>query len=242
VEANSADYAGCFSDPFTVIDSGGEITNITVKMTRGGTIRGVIVDAAGNPIAKAQVTSHANDWTDDDFMRALGDMYPTKASTRTVRTAKDGTFELKGLTPDTYLVDVAQGNFSKSSRKNISVTESKETDIGRIEMSRGATISGTVYDPAGQPLPGAVVTMNSDAVLTESLPESYTTKTGSEGKYEIEHVRSGSYSIRARRTAEAGSSPFLHWEDMKATEVKILVRDDQVYNGKDFRLGAISDR
>ncbi|TDJ77981.1 MAG: carboxypeptidase regulatory-like domain-containing protein [Planctomycetota bacterium] len=243
VEANSAEYAGCFSDPFTIADASGGAQGIVVQMTTGGSIRGTIVDADGKPIARAQITSHANDWTDDEFMRAIADMYPTNATTRKVRSGKDGTFVLTGLTPDTYLIDVAHGNFSKSSQRNISVTEGSETDIGKISLSSGATIRGTVYDPAGQPLAGAIVTMNSQSTAAAlQLPENYTTKTDAGGKYEIQHVRSGGYSIKARRTSKAGASPFLHWEDMKATERPIVVAENQEYNGQDFLLGAIGDR
>lgn len=240
VEGTAESYAGCFSDVFTITE-GQTIEGVTVKMTTGGVLRGRVVDSNGKPVARAVVTSNDDDWTDDPFMQSLGEYYPTLATRREVRTDSDGAYEIKGLSPALYQVDVQHAEYTRNIVKGLQVTEGETTAVEDVVLARGATVRGTVYEPSGKPLAGSVVQLTSTDVVN-GFPLQYEGKTDAKGNYEIRHVRTGTYDMRALRTAEAGANPFQNWEDLKVTERKLTVASDQEYNGEDFRLGAASSR
>ncbi|MFT5052991.1 MAG: protocatechuate 3,4-dioxygenase beta subunit, partial [Chlamydiales bacterium] len=68
-EASSATYATCFSEPFSIAQ-GQVLTDIVVRMSRGGKIVGRIVDPSGKGVGGVVIETQDNDWTDDQFMRA----------------------------------------------------------------------------------------------------------------------------------------------------------------------------
>ncbi len=240
VEASADNYADCFSEQFA-IEEGQQLAEVVVRMTKGGVILGRVVDSTGQPIGGATIGSHDNDWTDDQFMQAIGDMYPTNATTRSVRTKADGSFKLEGLTPATYQLDIKHSDYSRAGVYDIAVRESQETAAGDIVLPSGGTVRGTVYGPSGEPLPGAVVNLSSVSVL-ESFPLNYSDKTNAKGQFEITHVKPGSYNAKAMRSAVAGADPFQQLGDMKQSNQKVEVKEGQEKNGVDFRLDSSGGR
>ena len=228
-------YAHTTSDTFAVPD-GQDVTGITVTLSKGGSLIGKIVSADGKPVRGARITTHDNDWTDDAFMRALGDMFPTQAVTRTVSTRADGTFRVEGLTPTTYQIQIKHSSYSSEMRKGLLVSEASESDAGTITILAGAVVRGTVYDPTGSALPGAVVQLQSEPLPGQN-GFSYEGKTNSEGKYEIKNVKGGTYWMSVRRTSMASANPFENFEDHKQTKRKVPVSDGQNYDGIDFNVG-----
>ena len=235
VEGSSDKFASCFSESFTIAE-GQNLPGVNVNMTVGGEISGRIVDSNGKPVRGATVSTHDKDWTDDEFMRAIGDMYPTMATTRSARTRADGTFVLKGLTPADYLLQVKHSDYSEVMKTGVIATEGGQAAAGDIVLQAGATVSGTVYDPSGAALVGAMIQMQAE-VLPGQTPVSYQGKTDGQGQYTIEHVRAGTYFVNARRTAAANGNAFQHWQDQKQTSRKLAVGDSERYDGVDFRLG-----
>ena len=235
VEAVSTEFAGCYSDPFS-IGEGQTLTDIVVNVTHGGTVRGRVVDANGVGIGGVTVSTHDNEWTDDQFMRALGDMYPTHATTRSVRTKSNGEFVIPNLTPATYLLNFKHENYTTVALRDQIVVEAKEAEVGDVTMKKGAELHGTVYGPSGDPLPGAVIHLTMQPLVNQ-FPASYQTKTGADGMYHFRHVQEGTYQIKAMRSGGgAGSDPFEQLSDMKESQRKIQISDGQIHKGEDFRL------
>jgi len=234
VEALSETHAGAFSTTFT-LEAGQHLEGVDVHPSRGGILTGRIVDTQGNPVARARVDSHDDDWTDDPFMRMMETMLPTVASTRTVRTKKDGTFEIQALTQATYRLDINHKDYSQAFKKGILVEEGQSVAVGDIRMSVGGTVFGTVLDPSGLPLPGGVVQLQAD-IDSMGSPASYTAKTDAEGAYRLAHVCPGAYLIKAMRSAEASNNPFANIEDIKVTQTRITVAENQEVR-HDFNLG-----
>jgi hypothetical protein len=235
VEATSAGYAASFSDSFTVVDSQ-TFPGVTVRMTKGGIIRGRVISPDKVPVARAMVQSHASDWTDDAFTRMLGDAYPTNATTAKVRTKRDGTFEISGLTPAPYMLDIQLRGYSHFSLRDLDVTEGGELDVGDLLLSRGGRVVGTVYDQAGNPLMGARVQLR-PLPQQGQYPETYSTKSGKDGRYLIANARPGSYRISVSRTASMDANIFEQMADAKSTEGKIAVVENEEYV-YDLTLGA----
>ncbi len=235
VEAAAPGFATSFSDSFTVID-GQTLPGITVHMTKGGIIRGRVINADKAPVARAMVQTHASDWTDDAFTRMLGDAYPTNATTAKVRTKRDGSFEISGLTPAQYMLDIQLRGYTNFSLRDLAVTEGGDLNVGDLLLSRGGRVVGTVYDQAGNAMPAARVQLRP---LPEpgTFPQTYTAKSGKDGRYTIANVRPGSYRISVSRTSSMDANIFEQMADVKSTEGKVRVVENEEYV-YDLTLGA----
>ncbi|MCP3920208.1 MAG: carboxypeptidase regulatory-like domain-containing protein [bacterium] len=237
VEASSAGHPANYSQPFSVTESQ-NLDGITVRMQTGGQISGRVVDVQGRPVSGASVTSRDTTWSDDAFMRSLGDQYPTHSSKVKTRTNSDGVFTLRPLTPATYLVEVKHKDFATKFQRDIIVTEGQEVKTGDLAMTRGATIEGIVNGPSGKPLPGARVQLVMDTLSATQFPTNYSAKTNKDGKYVVKHVKAGTYSVHARRPQNMNQgNPFQASVDVKNTTRKVTVDEGGTHTGIDFTLG-----
>ncbi len=223
VEAWAPGYAPAFSAPFTVTP-GNPVSGITVQLGRGGSISGRLVDADGKPVARARVTSHDNEWTDDEFTKALGNTYPTNATAAETRTGDDGRFMLQGLTPETYQINVAAAGFTALMRKDIRVSEGVDTAVGDLRLGRGGSVRGTLFDAAGKPLVGGTVNLT---IASGDVPRSYSTRTGSDGRFQISSVAPGRYKISGMRPGSGESNPFAQIADQRNSELSVVVEEGQ---------------
>ena len=200
------------------------VEHLVVRLTAGGSISGRLVDADKKPIEKALVQTKPNDWADDDFTKMLEGMYPSNVTQSEVRTGADGTFMIKGLSPDLYQLVFEGPSFTNTSRKDVSVTEGTNNNLGDVVMSRGGTLIGTVLDASGKPVPGAGVQIYT---ADSNEPRMYQTKTDGEGKFALRRVAEGRYKARPSQPAGGNSSPL---EDMRIgadAERQITVVNDQ---------------
>ncbi len=223
VEAWANGLAPTRSQSFAVANDR-NVEHIVVRLTPGGSISGRLVDPDKRPIDKALVLTKPNDWGDDDFTKMLEDMYPSNVTQTEVRTGADGSFVLKNLSPDLYQLIFEGSSFTGSSRKDVSVTEGTNNNLGDVVMPRGGTLVGTVLDASGKPVPGAGVQVYS---ADSSEPHMYQTKTDGEGKFVVRRVAQGRYKARPSPAAGAGSNPL---EDMRVgadAERQITIVDDQ---------------
>lgn len=226
VEARAPGYAPGFSDPFTVAP-GKNVSNIVVKLGQGATLRGRVVDSAGKPVARALVTTHDNEWTDDAFMEAVGDEYPTMATTTSGRTNDKGFFVIKGLTPETYKITIQAAGFTEFAQADIAVNAGQENDVGEVRLQHGGTIKGTLFDPSGRPLPGGRIEL---AILDGSYPVTYHAKTSQDGTYTITNIQPGTYRLTGMAPGDGNANPFEDMMQAKSSEQRIGVVNDEVQN------------
>jgi len=233
VEASAQGFASSFSQRFTVAE-GQSLSGVTVEAGKGGTIKARIVDANGNPIKGALVSTHDNTWTDDAFTRALGDLFPTNATAKKARTNKSGNFKISGLSPENYQLRIQAQGHSRFIKTDILVSEERETDLGTIRMVTGGGVSGLVVDQAGQPIVGARVTLRVDG-RPVSVFEPRATKSTTGGRYTFSNVPPGNYKIMAMR-ADPGDDVFGGLVDQQRSEQRVNVREGQVAK-IDMRIG-----
>lgn len=229
VEAIAPGYADTYSDPFDAT-LGSDAVGITVRMTRGGTIVGRVVDGNGKPIAGAVVESHDDMWSDDAFWQALGDI--GDGSDRSTTSGSDGTFELSGLTPAKYQLVVRHKEYARENVREIDVAEGQEVRVKDIALPEGASVSGSVFGPNGSALAGASVK------LLPQVPGGtvYTVQTNKDGVFQFQHVRPMTYKIHAERPRTANGSPFRPTIDMNATQRSLTLREGDDITGEEFRL------
>lgn len=224
VEGRADDYSPTFSLPFSVTKSQ-DIAGIEVRMTKGGTLSGRIVNRAGEPVPNARVRTEDNEYFDDVFQEALGDAFPTNATTREVRTGADGRFTLTRLHPATYQIIANAPGHTERSMKELAVVEGGENDIGDVELIAGGTLQGTLYDSSGNPVVAGTV-MLEPTFVEEGLPyRRYDTKSGANGKFRLPNVTPGTYRMSATSSAVNTSNPFETMLEARNSEISITIAD-----------------
>lgn len=222
VEASAPGYAPSFSSNVSV-SRGQAQGGLVVRLTRGGSLSGRIVDAAGNPVAKARITTHDKEWADDEFSAMLGNTFPTNVTQVDVRCGTDGRFLLTGLTPDTYQMHIRAAGFTRYIQNDITVTDGKETQLGDIRLSHGGSLRGTLFDPSGKPLVGGSINLSPDGGGSSM---GYTAKSGDGGKFQISNVSPGRYMIMATRASGGDGNPFEQLADRQATQKAVTITDE----------------
>jgi len=118
---------------------------LVVKLTKGGSIKGRVVDESGNPINAAKViplslAGGSNPWEKDVFKSEAG-------AVETV----DGNFVLENLTAGTETLKVVHPDYPYLIVDDIGVVEGELTDGVEIVLRKGCSIEGYVYDHEGKP-------------------------------------------------------------------------------------------
>jgi len=220
VEAKNNRYAPSFSDRISV-GADGDVDGVIVRMTVGATVIGRVIDADGRPVAGARVKTHDSEYTDDPFIRSLGE-YPSRATEREVLTSREGEFEIRGLAPATYLIEVRHVDYASTTRRKINATEGGRSELGDLRMLSGATVRGRVNGPSGKGMDGGLVHLQTEPGMSD-YGVTLSARTDAEGNYVFHHVPAGTYQIYAQRPA--GGNPFQTSIDMKRTKDKITLRE-----------------
>ena len=227
LKVTAKDYAARLTDNFIVVD-GQQMPPLSIGLSQGGSIRGRVVDSTGAPVSGAAVISKDSEYEEgyEDFVDGL---VATRTTVRKAKTNADGLFEIKLLNPGRYKVQIEHMNFTTTAVKNLVVTEGKQTDAGQTTLKVGGTVSGRVTDQAGKPLSrGSVRLYNAEGKV-------YPGRTDTEGRYVIEHIPPGPYTLGAARTAASGDV-FGGIIDQAASEIQITVIEGQISN-RDINLG-----
>lgn len=155
------------------ISPGGGPEGLTVRLNRPSAVSGSVKDERGNPVAGAKVSAS---WS----------MKPFAA------TAADGTFRLAGLAPGTVFLNVRASGFARHQQSGIETTAGGETGGISIALRPGGSIAGRViHRESGKPLARVQVTV--------SGPAYDSTRTDAAGRFQIDFLAPGSYSINVNK-------------------------------------------
>jgi protocatechuate 3,4-dioxygenase beta subunit len=188
-------------------------------------VEGVVLDAAGEPIAGARVWTEVPGWP-----RALRRMEPPGSAPKEVRTGASGAFVVRAPQIGGGDFEVL-ASFPGLATSRAGPFPQHPGDGGwppvEIRLGEGAAIEGRVTGLDGAPVPGARVRIWRDAQVPEEatlfmrlLPQAVgeTTYCASDGSFRLRRIEPGSYRVEARaqgyaaRTAgpleiEDGSAP-----------------------------------
>ncbi len=223
VQADARGYASSFSAEFTVTQ--GLVTpDVEVRMTRGGTLKGRVVDGTGEPVAHAQVATNDNNHIDSDFTNLLSNLQPSALTRASAWTDEEGRFELKLLTPETYQVKIVAGDYTQYVQNDVRVGDGLPTDLGLVRLAQGALVTGVVIGANGEPAAGCTVSLTS---TSGKLWSNIQARSDASGRFELRNAPSGDYRLAASRPRDGQENPFMSILDMKNSEVQISLADGQ---------------
>jgi protocatechuate 3,4-dioxygenase beta subunit len=209
----------------------GGITDVgTVRLTGGGTIKGVVVDAASAPVSGATV------WVSgpgQDYSRIVPE----------VTTDSGGAFEVRGVPAGSAQVRVTHSAYAQGLVMGVEVDPARGPADVRVVLMQGGRIEGRVRSRDGSLPPGAVVTARP---LRPGTPWFSPTGPGlqplaGDGSFVLEHVPAGPVSV-SLMTGQAGrytgaKEVQAEVREAETTTVEIILRSIAV-TGKITRGGS----
>ncbi|MBI3846853.1 MAG: carboxypeptidase regulatory-like domain-containing protein [Planctomycetes bacterium] len=191
-----------FADsPDVTIDADGKSHgDVTIRLTRGGVVRGIVVVGSDRrPVSDATVQT-----------QALGD---ARHPNRLVRTADDGTFELVGIWPGRVEVVASHAEWADARSAPIDIVDGGSTSGLVLAMSAGGAVRGSIYDKDGRMAPkrGMVLMQGNRYVRTVDSAE--------DGSFEFRGVTPGDYVL---------ANPPRACQEFTWSTARLTVRDGEV--------------
>jgi RNA polymerase sigma factor (sigma-70 family) len=154
VQVQSKGYAPIWSDEINTDQN----TPISIALAAGGaTIRGIVLNEAGQPVKDAKVNplslAGGTDWsTKDLFISDIG----------AVTSNEKGEFTLTNLPAGQETLKVTHSNYAFVLVRDIPVVVGQSADNIKVVLSSGGITEGYVYDADGLPLEGEVIYAQDD--------------------------------------------------------------------------------
>ena len=190
------------------LSPGGTRSGVSVVLRRGLSVRGLVKDEEGRPLAGAEVNLSS--------VRNLragrgGVQMSFSGPGNQVRreTGADGRFEFRGLKAGDYTVSARRPGFSRATVDPVNVAEGRATEPLELVLKPGATISGVLRDKAGAGASGWTVSARaaSQAGGPAFGPGSIRTEepTGPDGVFYLEGLTAGeAYDLQVMGQAGLG--------------------------------------
>ena len=233
VRVKAPGYAAAYTREFQLTE-GRKPPKLSVRLSRGGRIRGRVVDSRGRPVGGAAVMTLRDEFPGDDydslsiicglrlqrFQRRIWGLYRHSI----VRTVTDawGKFTLNLVAPETYKLKITRQGFPVTWRKGVRVQEGRITEEPDIVLPVGVIVFGVAYDLRGRPIrKGQVILVNEDRVNGFSSE----TVTDGKGRFRLPLVPPGTYTLKCSRPF--GLDPFGAIVDFKKSEMPLTISGTQ---------------
>ncbi|MCI0524976.1 MAG: carboxypeptidase-like regulatory domain-containing protein [Acidobacteria bacterium] len=196
----------------------GETREIEFRLIKAGTVRGTVLDSAGNPIENAQLSVI---YADESTARgAIAATYQWEMGE--VRSDATGAFAIQVHPEKEFIVEASHPAFVGEVSSPMRFSPMASRAAIKISLDRGVSFEGEVRDENGAPIQGAQVQL----LETEERPElqrfasiealkrrARTTVSGADGKFRFDQVNPAAKSLLithpkyqpVKRTMEPGS-------------------------------------
>lgn len=164
--------------PIVVTDQ--DVTGLAWEVDAGATIRGHVRTQAGAPVDARMVV----------VARGEGEAADADGRARWLRTARDGGYELRGLSTGEFVITVTTPGGAP--RVHVTVPSPGAVIEQDVIVEEGGTIRGRVVDAAGAAVAGVYVLAVPDAGIVEQGG-----RTGDDGGFTIDHVPVGDCEVTA---------------------------------------------
>lgn len=224
------DYAGTLSTPFVMpkADQPGPV--VTVQLTLGSELTGVITDPAGKPVADAEVRTVASAMIGlpaGSMFAKMSEMMPKVATRATVRTDGEGRFRLRRLTPGSYGVVIEHPDFCRFEQKDVAIAAAP-TKLD-FTLAHGTRISGTLHSD-GEAVADVDVTLQVAEALPQpgdnraTFPPTWIARTDAQGHFAFAVcIPPGKYRMSSTGKVTGKEAPFDLMRRAKSSEVEFVV-------------------
>ena len=165
------------------------VHGIVVRMKKGASISGAVVDSSGIPVKGATVRLLSNAFRPGPLASMLYDK-----SNRLGRQKSDdaGRFLFDGLAGGQYQLEIKQTDRQTVYHRDIQVTGEALVEVGPFTLLEGGHLKGTVVDTRNVAANGARVTLATDAdgIVQEARADD-------RGEFSLRNLPAGSYRISA---------------------------------------------
>ena len=214
VVASLGDRAGVSAEPVAVT-AGASARGATIRLGPAAILGGTVSLAGGEPAAGARVA-------------LLGHGSREVLATATV--GAEGAFEVRGLAPTAYDVEVAAPGASPARLAGVTLAEGARFPV-RIALAGTGAVEGAVTDVAGRPLAGIRVrALQRGDGLPGPSPE---TRTGFDGRFRLDGLEVGRTEIVAHHPAALlGASRAVRVSAGRAAALDLVLPDAGVLAGR----------
>ncbi len=190
--AEAPGYAGGRSEPVTIAQ-GERREGIIIRMSKGATVTGRLVDSSGKAVMDALVEAEPQS-SDAAPRNPFTDLLQRemRREVRSARTDKDGKYILPNLLEGTFVFVAKHPEFAVYKSDPFPVPRSGEIQRPDARLIRGGIIRGRVKGTSGTGDPKAMVQITPAAGGTFAQRQAYT---DSEGKFEATGLSSGTYYV-----------------------------------------------
>jgi RNA polymerase sigma factor (sigma-70 family) len=167
---------------------------VTIELTKGGAIKGYVVNSAGKPVAGAEIL--ALSYAGGNRAKNRGE-FITKI--KSVASDTNGNFVLENLPEGLEAIKADHKDYSPVIVSDIAVVNGKVSEEIIVELKEGAIIEGYVFDNNGNTIAGARMDYdeNRERVITGESTNFVITDPN--GYYKIEGLGENSYFIARNR-------------------------------------------
>lgn len=125
---------------------------VSIKLSRGGSIAGVVVDGKGRAVENAKVLPYS-------VAGSIRTVWPPVFGSEdgAVTTDKNGRFILKNLAAGVEYLKVVHPDYPALVSSEIGVAAGGQKDIGKVVLENGGTVEGFVYDEQGKAAGGVTL-------------------------------------------------------------------------------------
>ncbi|MGC6486018.1 MAG: carboxypeptidase regulatory-like domain-containing protein [Planctomycetota bacterium] len=138
------------------VDGAAAVTGLVVTVPLAGSITGIVVDGSDMPVVGAEISYV--DESRDRKRRSGNPLLDLVGAARPVRSGDDGRFELRGLTPGTYSLQVESEALEAGRLDDVVVQEELPTDV-QLRVVRGATLRVRATNVDRQQIPLGDITL-----------------------------------------------------------------------------------
>jgi len=210
VEAESDEHVPSESEALTLRP--GEVRRVDLGVRGGATIRGRVVDAAGQVVSGASIRVGLLDDETDRARELSGWRADALLEPRAVTTDGEGAFELARVRPGRTLLKVEREGYATLYRRDVVVRADEVVPHLSLTLVRAEEVAGVVRGDDGRPVADAfvVVTRSAEPRVVPATPAAGTgapppeptveatmsDRTDAQGRFRVEGVPPGApYSV-----------------------------------------------